>query len=85
MSQTITLYVDGACRGNPGLGGWGAYIIRESGEEKICGGEENTTNNRSWCTNKVVIARKLNICAPRLIKKRPYADGVIDIGFCPKI
>ncbi|MCW0038631.1 hypothetical protein OIO03_24395, partial [Acinetobacter baumannii] len=25
MSQTITLYVDGACRGNPGLGGWGAY------------------------------------------------------------
>lgn len=50
MSQTITLYVDGACRGNPGLGGWGAYIIRESGEEKICGGEENTTNNRMELT-----------------------------------
>jgi ribonuclease HI len=27
ISQTITLYVDGACKGNPGLGGWGAYII----------------------------------------------------------
>ena len=50
MSQTITLYVDGACRGNPGLGGWGAYIIRDSGEEKLCGGEENTTNNRMELT-----------------------------------
>ncbi|MDF2418576.1 DNA polymerase III subunit epsilon [Acinetobacter beijerinckii] len=46
MSQTITLYVDGACKGNPGLGGWGAYIITEQGEHKLCGGEPDTTNNR---------------------------------------
>ncbi|ENU26210.1 DNA polymerase III subunit epsilon [Acinetobacter modestus] len=46
MSQTITLYVDGACKGNPGLGGWGAYIITEQGEHKLCGGEPETTNNR---------------------------------------
>ncbi|AYA02489.1 DNA polymerase III subunit epsilon [Acinetobacter sp. WCHAc010034] len=46
MSQTITLYVDGACRGNPGLGGWGAYVITESAEHKLCGGEAETTNNR---------------------------------------
>ncbi len=45
MSQ-ITLYVDGACRGNPGLGGWGAYVITENGEHKLFGGEPNTTNNR---------------------------------------
>ena len=45
MSQSITLYVDGACRGNPGLGGWGAYIIEGNEERKICGGEEHTTNN----------------------------------------
>ena len=50
MSQTITLYVDGACKGNPGLGGWGAYIIRENGEEKLCGGEAETTNNRMELT-----------------------------------
>ncbi|WP_180178026.1 DNA polymerase III subunit epsilon [Acinetobacter sp. YH01005] len=50
MSQTITLYVDGACKGNPGLGGWGAYIIRETGEEKLCGGEAETTNNRMELT-----------------------------------
>ncbi|MCL5271731.1 MAG: ribonuclease HI, partial [Gammaproteobacteria bacterium] len=46
MTQTITLYVDGACRGNPGLGGWGAYIMTESEQHKIFGGEPNTTNNR---------------------------------------
>lgn len=50
MSQTITLYVDGACRGNPGLGGWGAYIITEQEEYKICGGETLTTNNRMELT-----------------------------------
>ncbi|WPP69167.1 DNA polymerase III subunit epsilon [Acinetobacter pittii] len=50
MSQTITLYVDGACRGNPGLGGWGAYVITEQGEHKLFGGEPNTTNNRMELT-----------------------------------
>ena len=50
MSQTITLYVDGACKGNPGLGGWGAYVITESEEHKLCGGEAETTNNRMELT-----------------------------------
>jgi len=50
MAQTITLYVDGACRGNPGLGGWGAYIITESEKHKLCGGEAETTNNRMELT-----------------------------------
>ncbi|MCF8999798.1 DNA polymerase III subunit epsilon [Acinetobacter nectaris] len=50
MSQTITLYVDGACRGNPGLGGWGAYIITEQGEHKLSGGAKLTTNNRMELT-----------------------------------
>jgi len=50
MSQTITLYVDGACRGNPGLGGWGAYVITEQGEHKLFGGEPETTNNRMELT-----------------------------------
>lgn len=50
MTQTITLYVDGACKGNPGLGGWGAYIITETEEHKIYGGELETTNNRMELT-----------------------------------
>ena len=47
MSQTITLYVDGACRGNGkeiAVGGWGAYITNGSDEYKIYGGESQTTN-----------------------------------------
>lgn len=42
----IDIYTDGACKGNPGPGGWGA-LMRSAGHEKeICGGELNTTNNR---------------------------------------
>ena len=53
MSETITLYVDGACRGNGkdgALGGWGAYIVTEHEERKIFGGETQTTNNRMELT-----------------------------------
>ena len=42
----FTIYTDGACSGNPGIGGWGALIIGENDEQEISGGEEYTTNNR---------------------------------------
>jgi len=43
----ITIYTDGACSGNPGIGGWGVIILEENKNE-IClnGGNNNTTNNR---------------------------------------
>ena len=53
MPQTITLYVDGACRGNgkdSAVGGWGAFIQTTHGEHKIYGGELQTTNNRMELT-----------------------------------
>ena len=44
--EEIEIFTDGACRGNPGLGGWGA-LIRKGGEEtSLWGGERDTTNNR---------------------------------------
>jgi len=61
MSQTITLYVDGACKGNPGLGGWGAYIITEQGEHKLFGGEPTTTNNRMELTAAI---EGIRFCPP---------------------
>ncbi|USP39550.1 DNA polymerase III subunit epsilon [Acinetobacter sp. XS-4] len=61
MSQTITLYVDGACRGNPGLGGWGAYVITEQGEHKLFGGEPDTTNNRMELTAAI---EGVSFCPP---------------------
>lgn len=46
MTDVVDIWTDGACKGNPGLGGWGA-LLRHGGREKaICGGEANTTNNR---------------------------------------
>lgn len=46
MSQKITIYVDGACRGNPGVGGWGVFIQQGSTQQCYCGGALETTNNR---------------------------------------
>ena len=45
MKQVI-IYTDGACRGNPGPGGWGALIKYDSVEKTIFGGKANTTNNQ---------------------------------------
>lgn len=42
----VKIYADGACKGNPGTGGWGAVLIVNSCEKEIYGGELNTTNNR---------------------------------------
>ncbi len=43
----IAIYTDGACSGNPGIGGWGAVILEDSNQPIFLnGGEENTTNNR---------------------------------------
>ena len=44
--MSIKIYTDGACKGNPGDGGWGVLIIYPDNEEEIYGYEENTTNNR---------------------------------------
>ena len=50
-NQPIVLYVDGACKGNPGLGGWGVYIEHPDGRtEEHCGGDKQTTNNRMELT-----------------------------------
>ena len=42
----VVVYTDGACKGNPGPGGWGALLIAQEGRQEIFGGESPTTNNR---------------------------------------
>lgn len=42
----VTIYTDGACKGNPGPGGWGAALKTGGHKKKLYGGEPNTTNNR---------------------------------------
>ena len=48
--DTITIYTDGACKGNPGPGGWGAWLSRAGHERELWGGEPLTTNNRMELT-----------------------------------
>ena len=44
--KTVEAFTDGACSGNPGPGGWGALLRYNGNERELCGGEEETTNNR---------------------------------------
>ena len=46
----IQIYTDGACKGNPGPGGWGALLISGGTEKELFGGEDGTTNNRMELT-----------------------------------
>jgi len=49
-ADTIYIYSDGACKGNPGPGGWGALLVKGGHRKEISGGEANTTNNRMEMT-----------------------------------
>jgi ribonuclease HI len=46
----VTIYTDGACKGNPGPGGWGAWLVSGGHDKSLCGGEPLTTNNRMELT-----------------------------------
>jgi len=46
LTKTVEIYTDGACRGNPGVGGWGALLISGGRRKTLHGGEPDTTNNR---------------------------------------
>ena len=48
--NTVHIYSDGACKGNPGKGGWGALLVAGEHRKEICGGEADTTNNRMEMT-----------------------------------
>lgn len=50
MSDTVVIYTDGACKGNPGPGGWGAWLRWGAHERELFGGEPLTTNNRMELT-----------------------------------
>ena len=46
MSDLVLAFTDGACKGNPGPGGWGVLLRMGRVEKELCGGERETTNNR---------------------------------------
>lgn len=58
--KTVYLYTDGACKGNPGAGGWGALLRYKQHEKELFGGEAQTTNNRMELTAVVQGLQALN-------------------------
>ena len=50
MAQLVEMYTDGACRGNPGKGGWGVLLRYNDAEKTLYGGEKLSTNNRMELT-----------------------------------
>ena len=56
--KNVTVYTDGACSGNPGVGGWGAVLFYNGFSKEISGAEGETTNNRMELTAAI---RALNL------------------------
>ena len=59
MVERVIIYTDGACRGNPGPGGWGALMIFGNHEKERFGGEKETTNNRMELTATIEALKAL--------------------------
>ena len=60
MTDTITIWTDGACSGNPGPGGWGAILRLGGADRELSGGEPATTNNRMELTAAISALRTLD-------------------------
>ena len=74
----VDIYTDGACRGNPGIGGWGAILVYNGHERELSGGETCTTNNRMELTAAIRALEVLKEpCAVTLTSDSRYlVDGV---------
>ncbi len=71
-SELVIIYADGACKGNPGPGGWGAWISMGGHSKELCGGEPVTTNNRMELT---AVIRSLE-ALKRSCQVKIYTDSV---------
>ena len=69
--RVVEVYADGACKGNPGPGGWGVLLIEDGRERELHGGEPATTNNRMELT---AVIRALE-ALPQGSRVRLYTDS----------
>jgi ribonuclease HI len=68
----IVIHADGACKGNPGPGGWGAWLSHQGRERELLGGEPMTTNNRMELTAVIRALEALK----RACEVKVYTDSV---------
>ncbi|HJN37262.1 MAG TPA: ribonuclease HI [Gammaproteobacteria bacterium] len=80
MQYNVVVYTDGACSGNPGRGGWGCVLFYNDRCKELCGGEDDTTNNRMelMATIKALEALKMT-CKVKLYTDSTYVQkGITD-------
>ena len=78
----VNIYTDGACRGNPGRGGWGAILVYGTVEKELSGGEPMTTNNRMELSGVIAALSALKEpCDVTLTTDSQYVVNAIEKGW----
>ena len=78
----VDIYTDGACRGNPGKGGWGAILVYGGREKELSGGEADTTNNRMELMAAICAMEALKEpCEITLTSDSKYLTDAINKGW----
>ena len=78
----VDIYTDGACRGNPGRGGWGAILVYGNREKEMSGGELETTNNRMELMAAIAAMEALREpCEITLTSDSKYLTDAINKGW----
>ena len=82
LMKHVYIYTDGACRGNPGRGGWGAVLVYEGREKELSGGEAMTTNNRMELSAVIAALSALKEpCKVTLTTDSQYVVNAIEKGW----
>ena len=83
--KKVTIYTDGACSGNPGVGGWGAILFYRDEKREISGYEENTTNNKMELTAAIKALERLKEpCEVELYSDSAYLVNAFLEGWLTK-
>lgn len=80
--EKVVIYTDGACSGNPGIGGWGAVLFHGENMKEISGFAENTTNNQMELTAAIEALKKLKVpCVVDLYSDSAYLINAFNEGW----
>ena len=80
--KKIEIFTDGACSGNPGVGGWGAILRFGEYQKELSGGEKNTTNNRMELTAVIEALKALKEpCEVVITTDSKYVSDAVTLGW----
>ena len=80
--KNVNIYTDGACSGNPGVGGWGTILEYNGKKKELCGAEAETTNNRMELTAVIEGLKALKErCKVTLYTDSQYIVNAINLGW----